>query len=351
MAPSHFFARDICVLPWLALSLPLAYHTPSLADLVWLKNGDRLSGKIQYREKKALVLTSPSFGRIVIKWTSVQSFQSDVALELELRGQPGKTVSKIFQSEPGTILLADGEVITLKQIESLVRPGIPFENWHWDGDLDIELDVEDESDSKSRQVTLDLDTTLEKRWWRFRLESEIEYETKNNRKTDDNAEHTVTGDYFVDEEWYLRGRLERDRDSVNNDFLGREIGAGVGRRFYNDAKRSLDAAVELDHFNYQWVIEDSSVGEIPLQLDFEAVSMDLQYDEKLAWLPLDFKAELMYLQPFSIPVDYIIDGEISLKYRLNSWARLTFKLEYDETRAEGVNSRDTRTVFGFGVSW
>ncbi len=321
------------------------------ADQVWLKNGDRLSGKIQYRERRYLVLSSPALGQSVIKWSAVETFQSDVPLELELRGEGGRTVTTVYQGEPGTILTAGGEVIKLADIVSVIRPGALLEHWQWDGDLDAELELKDDGDTRSRQVTLDLDTSLEQRWWRLRLESEVEYETRNNRTSDDNAQVSFTTDRFITDQWYLRGRLGWKRDKVEYDFSGRVYGLGAGRRVFNDAKRTLDATVELDRLDYRWLVSVEDSVEMPLEVRFEALSIDLRYTERFARLPVDFTAEVGYFHPLSIPVDFIIDSELSLKYRLNSWARLTLKFELDQTSAKGIRNRDTRTLFGLGMDW
>src|SRR5690606_30619646 len=56
---------------------------PALADTVWLKNGDRLTGAIKAFGGGKLVLQAPCAGEMSISWSSVATLESDQALMIK----------------------------------------------------------------------------------------------------------------------------------------------------------------------------------------------------------------------------------------------------------------------------
>ena len=54
--------------------------SPALADTVWMKNGDRLSGKIKVFDGGKLLLETPYGGSIALDWKQVKTLESDQEL-------------------------------------------------------------------------------------------------------------------------------------------------------------------------------------------------------------------------------------------------------------------------------
>jgi putative salt-induced outer membrane protein YdiY len=81
---------------------------PVLADQVFLKNGDRLSGTIVKAEVKSdgkeLVLHTAYAGDITLKWDAVSGLRSDAPLHLEL--QNGKTAVGAVNTSGGKLEIA-----------------------------------------------------------------------------------------------------------------------------------------------------------------------------------------------------------------------------------------------------
>ena len=55
----------------------LNVSTPLLADTVWLKNGDRLSGKIKVFDGGKLLIQTDYAGAVPIDWKQVKTLESD----------------------------------------------------------------------------------------------------------------------------------------------------------------------------------------------------------------------------------------------------------------------------------
>ncbi|MNN69501.1 hypothetical protein D3C81_1852910 [compost metagenome] len=50
-------------------------------------------------------------------------------------------------------------------------------------------------------------------------------------------------------------------------------------------------------------------------------------------------------------IDYVLDSEFGLRYRLNDWARLSLLYELDQLRGLGETSSDRHYLIGVGIGW
>ncbi|HCW94842.1 MAG TPA: DUF481 domain-containing protein, partial [Pseudomonas sp.] len=57
-----------------------AFSLPALSDTIWLKNGDRLTGKISVLDGGKLLIETDYGGSIPVQWKKVRTLQSDQKL-------------------------------------------------------------------------------------------------------------------------------------------------------------------------------------------------------------------------------------------------------------------------------
>ena len=62
--------------PLLCLALCVAASS-TLADTVWLKNGDRLTGKIKFYDGGKLLVETDYGGAIALDWKKIATLESD----------------------------------------------------------------------------------------------------------------------------------------------------------------------------------------------------------------------------------------------------------------------------------
>jgi hypothetical protein len=91
----------------------------------------------------------------------------------------------------------------------------------------------------------------------------------------------------------------------------------------------------------------SSVGDV----SFDTYSLEWDY-KRLLW---GTRLELYSTAEWQIPqieiVDYVLDSEVGLRYRLNDWARLSLLYELDMVRGLGQSVSERRYLLGVGVGW
>src|SRR5580658_1013970 len=87
--------RSLCLMA--SLLAVAATH----ADVLVMKNGDRVKGVVVKKDGKSITLKTDSFGNVTAAWDQVASLQADAPLTVVLQG--GKTVQ-------GPVSAADGQV-------------------------------------------------------------------------------------------------------------------------------------------------------------------------------------------------------------------------------------------------
>ena len=114
----------------LAFALASIASSPAFArektDVVWLVNGDRITGEIKRLERGVLRLKTDSLGTVNIEWEDIQRFES--VYEFQFERSDGKRVTGALVAVPnsqklgvtgeeGTVTFERENVVRISQIE------------------------------------------------------------------------------------------------------------------------------------------------------------------------------------------------------------------------------------------
>jgi len=116
---------------------------PVLADTVWLKNGDRLSGKIKVFDGGKLLIQTDYGGAINIDWKQVKTLESDQELLVKQDAYTGEKAKSLQAADEGKVILANGEVpktVELASIQQIMKPKPLVEDMVWKGNVDVAMD-------------------------------------------------------------------------------------------------------------------------------------------------------------------------------------------------------------------
>jgi hypothetical protein len=123
----------------------LGASTPLLADTVWLKNGDKLSGKITLFDGGKLLLQTEYAGAVTIDWKQVKTLDSDQELLVKQDAYTGEKAKSLKAADAGKVTLANGEapkMVELASIQQILKPKPVVEDLVWKGNVDIALDYQ-----------------------------------------------------------------------------------------------------------------------------------------------------------------------------------------------------------------
>ncbi|MGQ7815467.1 DUF481 domain-containing protein [Metapseudomonas furukawaii] len=317
--------------------------TPLWADTVWLNNGDRLTGEILLLDGGKLALKTRYAGQVLIDWKDIDTLLSEKPLMIKRAGQDSEHSQSLEAAGKGMVRLVNGasETVPLASIRQMVPPRPLLKDRIWEGNLDAKLDMERNADKKD-EWKLKGDTRVEHGRWRHVLSGQLENETKNGDRTEDNWELEYDLDRFLTPHWFVRGSYDQARDDFEFFDRQRSYGLGPGYRFWDNELGRFDLIAQLSRFELE-----SAAGD----LEFDAYSLEWDF-KRLIWgtrFELYSKAQLQ--MPRINEIDYVLDSEFGLRYRLNDWARLSLLYELDQIRGQGTTVSDRHYLIGVGVGW
>jgi hypothetical protein len=320
--------------------------TPLLADTVWLKNGDKLSGTITVFDGGKLLIQTKYAGAVTIDWKEVKTLDSDQHLLVKQDAYNGEVSKSLTAAEDGKVTLANGEApktVELASIQQILKPKPVVEDLVWKGNVDLALDYQ-RAEKDTDDYDVGFKTTARHGRWRHTAEGEYNREVQDDETTTDNWRAEYALDRFLTDQWFWQGRLNYKRDHIEELARQRVVGTGPGYQFWDDELGAFSLGSLLNRTDYEY--RDGSKD------NFYSVAMKWDYNRYLIGKKVEFFTNGEVGKPLSGVADYALDAELGLRYKVTDWASLNLKAERDII--SGTNDADlnkTRYTAGFGVAW
>lgn len=320
--------------------------TPLLADTVWLKNGDKLSGTITVFDGGKLLIQTKYAGAVTIDWKEVKTLDSDQHLLVKQDAYSGEVSKSLTAAEDGKVTLANGEApktVELASIQQILKPKPVVEDLVWKGNVDLALDYQ-RAEKDTDDYDVGFKTSARHGRWRHTAEGEYNRKVQDDETTTDNWRAEYALDRFLTDQWFWQGRLNYKRDHIEELARQRVVGTGPGYQFWDDELGAFSLGSLLNRTDYEY--RDGSKD------NFYSVAMKWDYNRYLIGKKVEFFTNGEVGKPLSGVADYALDAEMGLRYKVTDWASLNLKAERDII--SGTNDADlnkTRYTAGFGVAW
>lgn len=328
----------------LCLALSAAAN-PLLADTVWLKNGDRLSGTIRFFEGKKLLLDTDYGGSIALDWKKIATLESDQELLIKEGKITGERAKSLLAAEEGKVTLVNGDVprtIELADVEQIMKPKPLIEDLTWKGNLDAALDYK-RAETDTDDYDVDLKTQARHGLWRHNAEADYNREYQDGVVATDNWGAEYALDRFFDEHWFWQGRFEYKRDKVEELERQRTVGTGPGYQFWDNELGAFSMTGLLNRTDYLYANGEKD--------NFYAMSMKWDYNRYLVGKSVELFSNGEVGKPLANVADYTLDAAVGLRYKVTDWASLNMKAEKDLVSGAEGELDETHYSLGFGVGW
>ncbi|VVM81132.1 hypothetical protein PS862_02596 [Pseudomonas fluorescens] len=320
--------------------------TPLLADTVWLKNGDKLSGKIILFDGGKLLIQTEYAGAVPIDWKQVKTLESDQQLLVKQDAYTGEKAKALHAAEDGKVTLANGDgpkTVELASIQQMLKPKPVVEDMMWKGNIDVALDYQ-RAEKDTDDYDVDFKTSARHGRWRHTAEGEYNREFQDDVVTTDNWRGEYSLDRFLTDKWFWQGRLVYKRDKVEDLARQRTVGTGPGYQFWDDELGAFSLGSLLNRTDYEY----SDGGKD----NFYSVAMKWDYNRYLVGKKVEFFTNGEVGKPLGNVADYALDAEVGLRYKVTDWASLNLKAERDIIKgSDEADLSKTRYTAGFGVTW
>lgn len=328
------------------LSLALfSSSTFVMADTVWLKNGDKLSGTIELFDGGKLLLKTDYAGRVTLDIKKIATLESDQHLLVKQDDFDGEHAKALKPAGEGQVELVNGEqpkVVELVSISQMLPPRPLVQDLTWSGNIDFSADYK-QADSDTKDYDIDLQTKARHGAWRHTFGAEYDHETEDEVRTADKVELDYDLDYFLTRKFFWQGQLKYMHDRVEDLETQRTLGTGPGYQFWDDALGAFSVAGLFNRNDYTFADGTSQ--------HFNSAAFEWDYKRYLLGKNFELYTNGEVGTPFVSDIDYVIDTEAGIRYKLSSWASLTLKAEWDKVASEHGDTNERRYLIGFGVGW
>jgi hypothetical protein len=283
--------------------------------VVWMRNGDRLTGVITQQDKDIVFLNLPYSGQVQLPRAQIDRIEQQ----------------KLLAVAP--IVVAETHAVVIKN--QAVR--------HSSVDL-----TAGKKRSSSSTDNLGFKTAFEQRDTNIRLtfDGKYDYETSNSLKKTHKYLLNPGADYFFQPQLFWRNKVDYSQDFIAADYKNIDLSSGLGYSFYDTAELRIEfialAGLKRTHFKETAGLE-LFLGDRQ-QLDFRHIQ--LEWDLRYLWPGSSFEvfSEGSYLKPVNQPVQYIefrqdINISSGLHYYLTERIRLSFSVDLDWSKIDVVLPR------------
>ena len=331
------------MVPSICLLIPIS----SVADEVFMKNGDRLSGKIVSKTGDKLVLETAYAGKIEIRWAGVSHLTTDKPVriilddETELKGMllaSDDTDIRVItdvDAKPKSIPLQRIAVINPPQlppfkISGQVNLGLSKERGNTDED-NYHLDAESIFRWPNDRITVAFDGALEK---------------NNSKTTEKEAELLGDYDHFLNKNLYLTTGPLFEHDKFADLDLRTTVMAGAGYQVFENDRTNFTINGGP---GYVWEKFDDSEDD-----DYPVAVWRLRFDHYLfeAWKLQAFHIHRLS-KSLDEPSDYIFDSKSGLRIPIFGPLQVTLQFNFDRDNApsDDAKKNDYEYLLTVGYRW
>ena len=314
------------------------------ADEVWLKNGDRLTGKVVSLDAGTLVFKTSYAGDLSIKWEEVVNLKTDEPIKVVLGdettaqgpvspGDSGKVKVKAEQvTEPDTVDLANVKTINPKppmRTTARVNVGASFTSGNTDTQ-DIYADGEFIARTDQNRYTIG---------------GLYKSSEDDNVQTEDKKLGYMKYDHFFTKKWYGYANTTAEQDEFKDLDLRYTLGIGSGYQFLESERTNLSFELGLSYVNEDYIVaQDNS---------FVAGRWGLRFDHFILPKSLQYFLYHTGLQSIEDSEDLILFTSTGFRIpfykNLNVTAQMNW--EYDKSPSPGREKSDYAYILTLGYLW
>ena len=322
------------------------------ADQVYLKNGDRLTGKIISLTEGKLVLNSDLGGQVTIDMKNIATLSSDAPLEIHLKD--GTVLHQpVAAAEPNEFALKTAEPLQpqrlgLASVAAINPPPVPKAKWTGNISGAVGLTT---GNTKSNSVSASASLARRTEQDRTTADADIakgsqtDRDTGVGRTTEDWWRLRGEYDYFFTKKFFGFGNGRYEKDAIA--LLNRRVvvGGGVGYQWIEDAKTSFSTNAGLASVFEKYENQADSSNQLSLQAGY-TFSRQLLKNTK-------FLNDLTYYPSLDQFSDYFLTSTAELRASLTKSMFANFKIifNYDATPAPDRGNTDIKYLLGVGINF
>lgn len=326
------------------------FSSISLADLVTLSNGDRITGTLIEQTMDQLVMDTAYAGKVTIKRSEITHLSTDQPLRLTL--QDGRQLDGMLQTDPQAglnIQTVDGQHIPLGGLEVIAAIGaIPSDKpaeYQWRGNIVLSGEARS-GNTDTDKLNMSTRVVAEKKKdKRFTAGAMLAREHADGRLTKEQYRLDGKYDHFFHERWYGFLATSFEQDPFRDIDLRSVFSAGSGYQFFDsdELRLSLEAGLSYTDTRFDVVRDDNYAG----------FNWGLNWEQSLLEDKLKFFHRHRGNQGLDTADNLIINAQTGVKFPIAAGlsASAEYDLEWDRSPPDNTRSTDHTYLLGVAYDW
>ncbi|EKT62951.1 DUF481 domain-containing protein [Providencia burhodogranariea] len=326
----------------------IPFATYSIADNIYLKNGDLISGNIKIIDSDSALITTEYAGQLRIELNKIKSFNiTEPAIIKNEHFSAWKKVDSINKSKDGEVILINGEnshpiPITNDLVLSKKIEGEIPKDYKITGSLNAGGSY-NKSASKSEKYSLDGNMQILQGEWRQGLNASM---TRNKDDKKINSYYYNLGyqlDHFISTSFFWRGSFAYQHDWIEEIKSKGGMGTGPGWQVWNDELSSLSFTGLLSYQQLKYRDDNDE--------KYMEGSLSWDFNQYLFAKTMSVYTKGRIGRGFNNDVSLDLNMRIGMMYYLTDSLNLNTNIVREKINAEKGDSSNTNYIIGVGYKW
>lgn len=322
---------------------------PVLADTIWLKNGDKITGTLGVKVSNKLTVKTTYADEVKINWNDIHSIDADKPILMQL--SDGSIINgRLIHTDEGQMILDEDTSTPLVDTEldeiHYINPSRDLigEGYVWTGNLSLG-GAFNNGNNTNRNMQFNGESVLRGLENRYTVQGYYFWAEDNDQQTQNNARVRGQYDHFFSKKWFSYLNTIQEKDRFRDIKLRSTYGVGSGYQIFEGEKLNLsvEGGVSLIAQDYYEESDEKHA----------ALRWAVNYNQYLfnSFVQAFHRHEVLYTP--RAPSQVLLYSSTGLRFPFIFGLSASTQLDYnfDSRPADDRIKGDTRALFTLGYSW
>jgi putative salt-induced outer membrane protein YdiY len=333
---SQLFARAL----FLAM---VALATPARADVIVLKNGDRITGEISQIWDDKIAIEPEYSDEFKVDVAAVAYVESDREFEVEF--DDGREVFATFPGadDEGNQLMTVEDQTTAMALDTLLELDEPEDYFDWYSNVQLNAAI-NKGNTDSENTKFYTDGMVKFGDHRHLAGLTLTREEQDGLTTKEQDLFRYAYNWLFNDPWFFAGGLGYERDPIKELDHRYIVSAGVGRDIWNTPRRLLNFTFGLGYSTEEIANEDE---------DSAVAVWRLRYRQDLLGDDLNLFHNHEVISNISGRTNTFIKTSTGVSYEISDliYTSMSVDFDYETEPAAGADKEDLALLLGIGVEF
>jgi putative salt-induced outer membrane protein YdiY len=321
----------------------------AVADSVWMKNGDKITGTLVNKITDKVVISTSYAGEIKLNWSDILSIDAEKPYTMMLSDQTVVTGflkhgenGQAILDEDGKTELVDTELAEIQYINP--SKDLIDEGYVWSGNLNLGGTFNN-GNSKNRNMQFNGESITRGFEDRYTVQGYAYWAEDNDEQTQNNMRVRGQYDHFFTKKWFTYLNTIQEKDRFRDIRLRSTYGVGTGYQIFEGEKLNLSLEGGLSWIKQDYYEEnDENHGALRWAVNYNQYLFD-------SFVQAFHRHEVLYTP--RAPSQILLYSSTGLRFPFILGLSATTQLDYnlDSRPADDRRKGDTRALFTLGYTW